>query len=267
VNQENQVHKSYSQSVKGRINFAADRIEGISLAKQQLSPVQVEVSNIRTLARKATLENEGFVLVEHPRGRGDWTNHAWVNGEYVQSCVDLVKRLTGAKTAFEIGCPRHRHSGKEKPKIYDKTYGGVATYVHIDLTREMAWELARHAAERQRVKMGRGAMYNVWKTHSPPPQDLPLTVSDWRTIPVHDQITRVFDEDESPVKSVGVAYTPNESKWYYAPDMNADESLVFVGADLDPRHPLGCAHSAFAPGWPDAHPRVSVEVRVLAFFE
>jgi hypothetical protein len=263
-NQEMHMQTPYSQSIKGSINFSADRIErqGITLATQALLPVELDISNMRALTRPTTLENQGFVLTPHARGRGDWSDPAWVNGAYVDSCVDLVKRLTAATTAFQIGAPVYRNSAHDKSAADVP----VSTCVHIDLTREMACELAQQAAARQNVRFGRGAMYNVWKTHTPSPQDSPLAVCDWRTIPTHDHVTRFYGDDD-PVKTVAVAYTPHASKWYYTPDMNADESLVFVGADMDADHPLGCAHSAFAPGWPDAHSRASIEIRVLAFFE
>ena len=66
---------------------------------------------------------------------------------------------------------------------------------------------------------------------------------------------------------VCLAHSAEAPDWYYVPDLSVDESLVFVGADLDPSHPLGCPHSAFVHPDPDrrAVPRTSIEVRVLVF--
>ena len=56
--------------------------------------------------------------------------------------------------------------------------------------------------------------------------------------------------------------------YYYFPDMEPDESLVFVGLHLDTSRKMGCAHCAFRHPTPGdvSVPRRSIETRVLAFF-
>ena len=91
---------------------------------------------------------------------------------------------------------------------------------------------------------------------------------DWRTVSEADHVLGLTSEDEVKYPYVILAHSDKAPKWYYVPDLGPDESLVFVGGDLDPSHPLGCAHSAFVhPAPNDVAPRASIELRVFACFE
>jgi hypothetical protein len=123
------------------------------------------------------------------------------------------------------------------------------------------------------VSFERAAIFNVWKCMTPPPQDFPLAVGDRHSIPEKDHVLGrtvewVGEKKEKLVSPYIVLAPSSEPKWYYFPDMTPEESLVFIGVDLDPSQPLGCAHSAFrypAPTGPSV-PRASIETRVLAIF-
>jgi hypothetical protein len=253
------------------VNFAADRNDGGQFSntnpaatRQKLLPVEIEINNVRKLARQPSLDTLGFAVVPHARGKADWSNAAWIESEYIPSCMKLVKELTGAKTVMHLFAPVQRRTD------YGKHEGAAPTagFVHLDLPRDAYTAAATEAADAQGVKFKRGAVYNVWKAITPPPQSQPLAVCDWRSVSESDFVVGMTAEGEINVPHVVLAHSENAPRWYYTPDIGLDETLVFVGGDLDPAHPLGCAHTAFLhPAPNDGAPRASIEVRVLACFE
>jgi hypothetical protein len=270
---------SYPSTVKATLNFAADKHDGGEFSntrparsRQKLLPAEVEVRNARLAPRKPTLAEEGLTVVAHPSGRADWGQQEWIQSEYVPSCVELVKNLTGATNAMHIFAPLQRRAD------YGNVTGAAPTagFVHIDQTRDICDQMIRQYTSPHGISFKRAAIYNVWKPITPPPQDRPLAVSDRRSVSVNDHVVGSTvewlgeGEDQKLVSPyVTLARSPDQPIWFYVPDMSVDESWVFVGVDLDPTQPLGCAHSAFQH--PDMNgplvPRVSIETRVLAIFE
>lgn len=271
------MQSNYAEVVKGVINFAADKNDGGEFSntapersRQNLTPLEVEIRNGRTWTQAPSLDKEGLTLVAHPSGRADWEDQDWIESEYIPSCIELVKKLTGAKNAIHVYVPLQRRVN------YGQHQGSAPTagFVHLDQTRDTAQSMAGQWAQAQGVEFKRAAIYNIWKCMTPPPQDYPLAVADMRSIPVSDHVegatVEYLGEKDGKLVSPYVTLVPSDRpKFYYFPDMTPDESLVFMGVDLDPSKPLGCAHSAFRHPQPDGEtePRASIETRVLAIFE
>jgi len=267
----------YGKTVIGSFNYAADKNDGGEFSntkpersRQNLRPVDVVIRNGRIWPQQPTLENEGLTLIAHSSGKADWSNPGWINSEYVPSCIELIKKLTGAKQAVPIYAPLQRRVD------YGKYAGAAPTagFVHLDQTRETAQAFAQRHAESLGLTFKRAAIYNVWKCMTPPPQDFPLAVADRRSVPEADFVpgatVEYIGEKEEKFVSPYITLVPSEKQvYYYFPDMVPDESIVFVGADMDTTHPLGCAHSAFKHPSPDGEcvPRASIETRILAIFE
>jgi hypothetical protein len=268
---------NYANSVQGVMNFAADKNDGgqfsntkPELTRQNLQPVEIEIRNGRTWVRSPTLEHEGLTLVQHPGGRAQWSDREWIEAEYVPSCIELVKQLTGAISALQVYSPMQR-------RVDYQNYRGAAPtagFVHLDQTRDIAMAFAGHIAAASGVTFKVARIYNVWKSITPAPQDYPLAVSDQHSIPVADHVpgetVEYLGANADKLVSPYVLLSPSaQQRYYYYPDMDPDESLVFVGVDLDPARPLGCAHSAFQHPEPGGTcvPRASIETRVLAIFD
>jgi hypothetical protein len=270
------MQSSYAPTVKATLNFAADKNDGGEFSntrpersRQKLQPMEVAIHNGRLQPHKPTLENEGLTLAEHWSEAADWSNRDWIGSQYVPSCVELVKRLTGARQALAVYTPLQRRVN------YGEHRGAAPTagFVHLDQTRETAREFAGRNAQGAGLTLERAAIYNVWKSMTPSPQDYPLAVSDVRSIRVEDHVpgntVEYLGEKEEKLVSPYLLLVPSDRpKFYYYPDMTPDESLVFIGVDLDRSKPLGCAHSAFRHPSPVGAtvPRASIETRVLAIF-
>src|SRR5262249_26918006 len=82
--QEISMQSGQSHSVKATLNFAADRNDGGRFSngkperiRQNLLPVEVDITNMRGMSRKPSLDVEGFAVVKHSSGHADWSNSAW----------------------------------------------------------------------------------------------------------------------------------------------------------------------------------------------
>lgn len=261
----------FSPSLSTALHFADCNVAGECSTWQVEPPpltvarIEVKIQNVRALEKAPTLADEGFAFVAHPAGAAAWDDAAWVSSVYVQSCLDLVKQLTEARSVVRIFEPI---SWGTNPDPARKS--ADANMIHLDQPRTEYRYYAEQAAKAAGLELGRAAIFNVWKATSRPPQDFPLAICDRRTISQDDYVPGVLLEGDLSMPSVAIAYSAEaRPQWYYAPDMTADESLVFISADFDPARPLGCAHTGFAA--PVEHgpyvPRTSLEVRVLALFQ
>ena len=257
-------------SSKAIVNFARDRNDAGKFsnwdrkkANQNLEAVELEIVNVRELSRKPTIGEEGFAYVRHAVA-GDWDDPAWVEASYVPSCLDVVKQVTGAKAAVQMYRPFIRSA------IPKEGSASAAGFIHLDQPRAEYSAQARDWAAKAGMTMSRGAIYNVWKAISPPPQSMPLGICDRRDVSEDHYVRGLTVENHVEAPYIGIACPAPPPKMYYVPDMALDESLVFTSADFDPSKPLGCPHQAISlpPAAGGALvPRVSIEVRVLALFD
>jgi hypothetical protein len=118
----------------------------------------------------------------------------------------------------------------------------------------------------------RFAHYNIWRTFSPPPQDVPLAMCDARTVEPRDLVPAdaVFDVAGQPEWSFeGLVVRHNaKHRWLYYSSMTRDEVIVFKTNDSSADEPSQVPHSAFddptcPPGVP---PRASIEMRAAAYW-
>jgi hypothetical protein len=121
-------------------------------------------------------------------------------------------------------------------------------------------------------QFGRWALYNMWRSTTPPPQDHPLAVCDARTIGPDDgvpviAVTEIRGLGDFAFETTGYLYNPDHH-WCYFRDMTPGEVLIFKTHDSDPTRAHRVAHTAFTdPTCPRGTPtRASVEMRALALF-
>lgn len=249
------------------VNFVEDRPDhrfsnfDPSRRDMHLVPMAADLLDMRACDPAPQLMREGFALASHPVC-GDWRDQAWIDGVYVPSCLDLVKRLSGASQAVQMYFPLIRSSGKTQPGI-----AAAAHFLHIDIPREEYLAFARQAAEPAGMVLdgAQAFVINVWKSLSPPPQSMPLALYPRGVIMDADHVICTNDEEEYTSHFVCAKPPEQAEPLYYAPDMAADESLVFIGADFRDGEPLGVAHQAVVPETGGSPlPRTSIEVRVLA---
>jgi hypothetical protein len=134
------------------------------------------------------------------------------------------------------------------------------------------WISTRLAPERAAEFARRRLMnVNVWRGVQPV-RNMPLGVCDASSVTRGDCMTVRFGEGGAAAMGaaggLNLAWNPNH-RWYYYPDMQPDEVLVFRLFDTANQDWHMTAHSAFVDPTSDpaAPKRTSFEIRTLAVFD
>jgi hypothetical protein len=260
--------------VKVIMNFNDRAFTGMSVMddvhreniRMHLVPVDVFLNNMRTAGHPFTLERNAITLVKEPSRLSDYSSTQPVIEEsYYPECAALVKKLTGAAHVRCFGFAV-RGGGDDSPA------GKRAPVMnaHVDYTVETAKTVAeRIAPDELKGAHWRFKAINVWRPIAPVERN-PLALVDGSTVTQGDLFLCRLNASRSEVaESYGwnLAYSPAQ-RWYYAPDMQPDEALVFTLIDSDPSAVQWGAHTSFNDpnSAPDAKSRKSIEVRTIAYF-
>lgn len=230
-------------------------------------PHETEIRDARPLAGSLSLDRNGFALVPHRTAVTDFTDPRQVDEVYVPEVQALVRGLTGAGRVIVF----HKVARYEGGEAFGQRE--PAGNAHIDYTAESFRACIRQelgAAEAEPLLARRWTAINVWRGIRPV-ERAPLAVADGRTVapdrllpvPIHTR-----PGQPTPFVGINVKHDPGQ-RWYYFPNMQPDEALLFTLYDSDPARVQRVAHSAFDdPGSPaGAAPRASFEVRTVAFFD
>ena len=236
----------------------------------------VTITNGRGL--DTDLDREGFRLVRHESAVADFhriQEDPAVDAQYVAETAAFLTGLTGAARVLMLGGGKKRYGESAVDRLAPLSNAKPARYPHADNTDASAKELAdlfdAFTDDFDLSAYSRWAMYNVWRTFTPPPQDFPLAVCDARSIAPEDEVTvtAITEERSSDIVHDTMSYVYNPAhRWYWFPDMTIDEVIVFKSGDSDPTRAVRVAHTAFTdPSCPPGVPtRASVEMRALAVF-
>jgi hypothetical protein len=234
-----------------------------------LKPVEVTIRDARTIG--ADLDREGFTLVEHRSAVEDLTDLAAVTGVHSGEIAELLGRVTGCDevvmTPFGILRFSEKSGANEQ---HDNSH--PARFVHVDVARKDAAAMRARTAPAGRA-VARSAQYNVWRSLAGGTQDVPLGLCDYTSVAPGDLLDcrAIFDPlDGSPEWSFAnylLAANPAH-RWYYYPDMRADEAIVFKTSESDPDRAQLMPHGAFDNplAGDDAPPRVSLEMRGTCYW-
>ncbi|HTU05501.1 MAG TPA: CmcJ/NvfI family oxidoreductase [Trebonia sp.] len=240
----------------------------------QYAPRTVRIVDGRPHRADFGLDTSGFTLLDHRSSVTDFGDAAELDGVYIGEATDLVRRVTGADEVVSIGWVIRR-AGEDKRGAQPP-----APDVHVDVHPGRAD--ARFAAASPGGRPFRRAiMTSLWRAFSPPPQDWPLAILDYRsvadsegqpnlllfvdTLPDPDDVPDIPDPDAFPAGSI-FTWRP-EHRWWYFPDMHPGEALLFKLHDTDQSVAWRAPHTAFHDaGASGARPRESVELRTVAFF-
>jgi hypothetical protein len=212
-----------------------------------------------------SFETHGFQLVKH-RTDVNFADKEDFEKRYYPEVSRLVRDLTGASEVIAfLGILR---GGEED------LGGGPALSAHVDFNewalRDWVKRLAPDRADELLKK--RLVNINVWRG-TKPVENSPLAVCDARSVEKKDFMLVRLGETTDPVTpetpgGLNMAYNPKH-EWYYFPDMQPDEALVFRLFDTANKDWHMTGHTAFVdptskPGSPK---RQSFEVRTIAIFD
>ncbi|MPT48948.1 MAG: hypothetical protein E2598_11105 [Sphingobium sp.] len=240
---------------------------------------EMDIANARRCAAPPTLTREGFCLVQHPSAIADFLDKDAVKAVHIGEVHDLLLRLTGADHV-EVGENAILRFAESSNEAEGRDNSRPARFIHVDISEDAAQIFAAKRQNNSDVdyaQFRRYAHYNIWRTFSPPPQDVPLALCDSTSVLPGDLIRAdaLFDPVDKPgappifgFEGFLLRHNPDH-RWYYYPDMTRDEALVFKTYDSDRTHPCLVPHTGFDdPTCPDGVPaRASIEIRAVAFFK
>lgn len=233
----------------------------------------VPICNARDLNDPASLDREGFVLLEHQTSVKDFDDSYQISRIYTSELETLVSRATGAKRAAVFEHTR-RSSLVVDPRSPGKL-GSPVRFVHNDFSSNTAVRAIREHFEgdpktAEALASKRFAIITIWRSTSGVVRGFPLAVCD---------ATSVSDGDIIHIKRLGKGMRTHENflakfnpkhKWFYFPEMTMDEALLFKCYDSA----IGdvsrmTLHSAFEEPNASQVPSVrhSIESRCLAFYD
>ena len=242
------------------------------------APYPVTIRNAR-LAGPFTLDQHGFCLAQHRTALGDWEQQYAADSAYAAQVAEVAKRLTGADTVIPLG-GMLRDSAATSPTVQPP-----AAEAHVDFTQRCA-ERRAAALYRQLHPEGPGYRrfigFSLWRALSRPPQDMPLalcegcsvgdeegthnTKVDVAEIPSGDALYAPIAGEEDMLAATIFHHSPGH-RWWYFPDMTAEEVIFIKLYDSDHSRAWRCPHTAFRDTTrPDARPRRSMEFRAMAYF-
>lgn len=244
-------------------------------SRSVMPTVEVEILalDMRGASPAPSLEAEGFTLVAHRSAVEDFADARLVDQVYLPEAEALVKSATGASHAWALPRPVLRSEG------HVQGHGGViadrtAPVVHIDYSARSIPALVEAAARRRNAKApawNRFALYTLWRSLRPPPQDRPLALCDQRTVHQEDLVAAdaIANPGALTYSAEFLMLLPGpHHRWCWFSDMLPAEALLFRQLDSAASGPSGCPHVSFAlPSAGPAEPRLSIEARVCAFFD
>lgn len=262
--------------------YVIDAEKGTPEENMKYEPQTVPIANARILNPLPKLDIEGFEIVRHQTAVENLYDKASVEGRYYPEMQELVRRTTGAKlvVAFDwnarSSAVKGRDGGTVRKEVGDQqVYDAAQTQpparlAHTDYT-------ARSSADRIISVMGketaadlltrRFALINVWKPIRGPVRQAPLSMCDYRSVGDRDLVLADLVYPDRVGEVAMVTYNANQ-KWFYYPEMLADEALLFKCYDSDSDRASTVPHTAIDDPifGSDAPPRESIEVRTMAFF-
>jgi hypothetical protein len=251
---------------------------GGHMTTTRYAPATVQVHDARPHVTDFGLDRSGFTLLRHASAVSDFRDPAQLDGVYGAEVAELVKQATGADDVVSVGWVL-RTSAEEIPDGVQPP----APDVHVDVHPGRADARMDASSPRPGQPYKWAILTSLWRAISPPPQDTPLALLDYRsvddgegvpnllifteTLPSPDDVPDIDDPDSHPAGSV-FEHRPGH-RWWYFPAMSPDEALLFKLHDSDHSVAWRAPHTAFRdPGAAarGAHPRESVEFRTIAYF-
>ena len=227
------------------------------------------IRNGRPLRDVFNLDTHGFAFTDHSTAVGDFTSEDERKTVYDREVQDLIKQHSGASEVLvfdhtiRIGDEQAQKAINARPPVKG---------VHNDYTESSAPRRLRDIlgdAEAERRLKKRWAIIQVWRPIRGKVMTDPLGICDGRTIPHQGFILVQRRYRDRTGEVYHIAYNP-EHAWFYFPEMERDEALVFKVFDTDETVPTRfTAHTAFEyPTSPAGAPaRESIETRTFAFWD
>jgi len=228
---------------------------------------RVAVRNGRLLADRLSLDEQGFVLVEHKTKVTDFFDPTQLKSVYYPEVEELIKRASGASRVVIFD---HTLRSGDETEREEKLIREPVLSAHNDYTEWSGPNRVREILpdEAEALLAHRFAIIQVWRAINQPIQANPLAIADGKSIDMEDLIVAERRYPHRVGQTYRLKYS-SKHRWFYFPEMRRDEALVFkvYDSEKDGRARF-TPHTSFEDPTspPNAPARQSIEVRALAFF-
>jgi hypothetical protein len=229
---------------------------------------QVTIHNGRPLIGRFSLDREGLIFITHETKVRDFYDENEVKSVYYAEIEQLVKDVTGASRVVVFD---HTLRAADDAIREEKQVGGPVRRVHNDYTEWSGPQRVRDllpAQEAEELLKHRFAVIQVWRPIRHPVQSAPLAIADARSLSEKNLVATERRYPDRVGEIYHITFNP-DNVWYYFPQMQRSEALVFKTFDsAKDGRARWTAHAAFddPASPPHAPPRESIEIRTLAFF-
>ena len=268
-----------TDTIRASLNYVVDTgtppvryIDWPEMAHKEIPPQyrlhEMAIRNGRPIRDTFKLDTHGFVFADHHTQVKDFTSEDERKRIYDREVAELIKLHSGASEVLVFD-----HTLRTSDEQAQQTMGARPTVrgVHNDYTETSAPRRLREIvgdAEAERRLGKRWAIIQVWRPIRRKVLVDPLALCDGRTIPQKGFILVQRRYKDRTGEVYHISHNP-EHVWFYFPEMERSEALVFKVFDTDASTTRFTAHTAFDdPNTPaDAWPRESIETRTFAFWD
>ena len=245
--------------------FGPNNIRRRKTGAHELRPMRIRDG--RPLAGKLSLDEHGFVFVEHRTQVADFFDPQQLKTVYYPEVERLIRDISGASRVvlFDHTLRSGDESEREARLVREPVLSA-----HNDYTEWSGPQRVRDILpeEAERLLEGRFAIIQVWRAINQPIQSNPLAIADAKSVAPGDLLIAERRYPDRVGQTYRLMYNASH-RWYYFPRMRRDEALVFKVYDSakDGRARF-TPHTSFddPQSPPGAPPRQSIEARALAFF-
>ena len=240
---------------------------GVAQTNRRIAKHTVFIRDARVIADQLSLDREGFALLHDGSAVSDFYDDQEVKAVYYPECERLLQKATGAARVVVFD---HIARCATRARRGEKGIKEPAKGVHNDYTLSSGPQRVRDffPSDAEGLLENRFAIINVWRPIRGPVQESPLAVCDAQSMRLEDFVASDLIYPHRTGETFAVTFNPDH-RWYYVPDMRADEALLLKCYDsaTDGRARF-TAHTAFADPTspPDAPVRESIETRAFVFF-
>jgi hypothetical protein len=230
-------------------------------------PHKLVIHDARPIADRFTLEREGFRFLHHDTAVGDFRDDAEVRAVYYPEMEALVKAESGADRVHVFDHTLRIDDAAERTA---RKVRAPVRSAHNDYTEWSAPQRVRDMLpdEAEALLRHRFAIIQVWRPIRGPVETAPLAICDGSTVSTDDLVVSERRTATRVGQTYAIRFNPAHA-WYWYPHMRREEAVIFKVFDsAKDGRARWTAHTAFVDpaARPDAAPRESIEIRVMAFF-
>lgn len=270
-----QVNRDDLECVQGRVNFARRTFDekghefvhpGYHLS---LVGYDITIRNAHPIVSELSLDREGFILIQPNISCANEHDPKIMCSRFLEEMVPFIKDYFNASWVV----PRRRAvalrsaGGSSLPTVWKPS-----VVAHIDYAPIAGPMLAAIESQSEGMPVraySRLMIIQAWHALSPPPQDFPLALCDRTSVNDSDIVVVHYTSDlASQTYKACLAHFNSAHRWYYFPEMTADELILFKSYDSEVHCNPMTAHSAFdnRRAYPKAKPRASIEARFFVYY-